>query len=113
MLNAHSASNEENLIYYSFYDQNQFKIENYDEIISELQFYFLSHIRKIRKNKNYLKLINLDNLFAKSGLEKNYDLRNYYVIRSRLSILGLKNLSNSIFSELKVYKKKKSTSFRL
>lgn len=107
MLNAQIISSEENLIYYSFYDQNQFKVENYDEIISELQFYFLSLIKKNKKNKNSLKLINLDNLFAKSGLEKNYDLRNYYVIRSRLSILGLKNLSNSIFSELKVYKKKK------
>ncbi len=107
MIYLQSSKNDKVLIYYSFYDQNDFNVKLKETILAELELFFLKKINVILKKSNSLDVINLDKLFSSSGLEKNFDLRNYYLMKSRFSLKGIKNLSNSIFFELASNKNKK------
>lgn len=107
MIYLQSSKNDKVIIYYSFYDQNDFKVKLKETILAELELFFLKKINTVLKKNNNLNVINLDKLFSSNGLEKNFDLRNYYLMKSRFSLQGIKNLSNSIFFELTSNKNKK------
>ncbi len=99
MIELQSNKNHKNIVYYSFYDQNEFYDKSDDIILLDLKISFEKDINRLLKKKNNVKIICLDKIFSKLGFEKNFDLRNYYVMKSRLSLNGIKNLSNSIFLE--------------
>ncbi len=107
MIDFQSKKNNQNIIYYSFYDQNEFYDKLHGILISELNFFFQKNIIRLTEKNNNLKIISLDNLFSNLGFEKNFDLRNYYLMKSRFSLAGIKNLSRSIFSQLSLEKKRK------
>ena len=107
MIDFQSSKNNQNIIYYSFYDQNEFHDKLHGVLISELSFFFQKNINRLTEKNNNLKIISLDNLFSNLGFEKNFDLRNYYLMKSRFSLAGIKKLSKSIFSQLSSEKKRK------
>ena len=107
MIDFQSSKNNQNIIYYSFYDQNEFHDKLHGVLISELSFFFQKNINRLTEKNNNLKIISLDNLFSNLGFEKNFDLRNYYLMKSRFSLAGIKKLSKSIFFHLSSEKKRK------
>ena len=107
MIDFQSSKNNQNIIYYSFYDQNEFHDKLHGVLISELSFFFQKNINRLTEKNNNLKIISLDNLFSNLGFEKNFDLRNYYLMKSRFSLAGIKKLSKSIFFHLSTEKKRK------
>ena len=107
MINFQSSKNNQDIIYYSFYDQNEFLDKSHRFLISELSFFFQKNINRLTEKNDNLKIISLDNLFSNLGFEKNFDLRNYYLMKSRFSLTGIKKLSKSIFSHLSSEKKRK------
>ncbi len=107
MINFQSSKNNQDIIYYSFYDQNEFLDKSHRILISELSFFFQKNINRLTEKNDNLKIISLDNLFSNLGFEKNFDLRNYYLMKSRFSLTGIKKLSKSIFSHLSSEKKRK------
>tara|TARA_Y100000590_G_C15744085_1_gene1021365 strand:+ start:2550 stop:4178 length:1629 start_codon:yes stop_codon:yes gene_type:complete len=107
MIYFQSKKNNKNIIYYSFYDQNEFYNKVHEILIAELKFSFQKKIKKLLKSNNNITIVNLDKLFSYTGFEKNFDLRNYYLMKSRFSLVGIKNLSKSIFSELALKETKK------
>lgn len=107
MINFQSRKIKKSIIYYSFYDQNEIYNKSYEIFLAELKFFFKTKIKSLLENNKNIKIINLDELFAYTGFKNNFDLRNYYLMKSRFSLTGIKNLSNSIFFELKPKKNKK------
>ena len=63
MIDFQSNKNVKNIIYYSFYDQNEFHDKHNEILISELSFFFQKNIYRVLQKKNNLKVINLDKLF--------------------------------------------------
>lgn len=107
MINFQSRKIKKSIIYYSFYDQNEIYNKSHEIFLAELKFFFKTKIKSLLENNKNIKIINLDELFAYTGFKNNFDLRNYYLMKSRFSLTGIKNLSNSIFFELKPKKNKK------
>ena len=107
MINFQSSKNNQDIVYYSFYDQNEFLDKSHRILISELSFFFQKNINRLTEKNDNLKIISLDDLFSNLGFEKNFDLRNYYLMKSRFSLTGIKKLSKSIFSQLSSEKKRK------
>ena len=63
MIDIQSNKINENIIYYSFYDQNEFHNKSYEALISELNFFFQKNINRLLDKKSNIKIINLDKLF--------------------------------------------------
>jgi FkbH-like protein len=107
MIDFQSRKNNQDIIYYSFYDQNEFLDKSHRILISELSFFFQKNINRLIERNNNIKIISLDNFFSNLGFKKNFDLRNYYLMKSRFSLAGIKKLSKSIFFHLSSEKKRK------
>ena len=75
MIDFQSKRTKKSIIYYSFYDQNGIYNKSYEIFIAELKFFFKKKIKLLQQNKENIKIINLDKLFAYTGFKNNFDLR--------------------------------------
>ena len=103
-----SANNKKNFIfsissYYYFNHINSSKNKSFEK---EIEIFFYQELYKLSKKYSNLYILNIDDLFSYHGYKNCFDERNYTLFRCRLSIFGIKILSNKL-SEI-IYRIKKT-----
>lgn len=103
-----SVNNKKNFIfsissYYYFNHINSSKNKSFEK---EIEIFFYQELYKLSKKYSNLYILNIDDLFSYHGYKSCFDERNYTLFRCRLSIFGIKVLSNKL-SEI-IYRIKKT-----